>query len=122
MKMKYVFISYKNPESITEGYDSGMVSLNSFRKIKKDDWVITVGSDKKSSTSVALFKATGKVVPNYITNRVFTPKPDNRTYTTLDGYGMLPIKMITIDTPLKMVEGGKVLNSDKSFIKEELGL
>ena len=53
-------------------------------------------------------------------NRVFTPKPDNRS-TTLDGYGMLPEKFIKMDTPLKMVEGGKVLNSDKPRIKEALG-
>ena len=115
-----VWISYRYPESVIEGFDSGMVSLNSLRKIKKGDWVITISSDGRR-TLVALFKATGKVIPNYITNRVFTPKPDNR-YTTLDGYGMLPIKTITIDTPLKMVRGGKVLNSDKSFILEELGL
>ena len=118
--MKTVFISYRYPERVLEGYHSGMVSTNSKRIINRGDKVVTIASDKKNFTYVALFTATGKVTPNYMVNRVFTPKPDNRR-TTLDGYGMLPEKFIKMDTPLKMVEGGKVLNSDKPRIKEALG-
>ena len=112
--MKVVsYYSYKYPESVNESFDSGILSLNNeFAEWAK--YGIVIGSDKDSKrnfkgtyTNVALFKFTGKRVPNYIVNRVFSIKPDLER-TDLDGYGIIPIRKLILPFPMPMVQVGYV--------------
>jgi|TARA_B100001758_G_scaffold237699_1_gene240038 hypothetical protein len=126
--MKFVsYYSYKYPESVDEAFDSGILSLNNeFAKWAK--YGIVIGSDKDSKrkfegtyTNVALFKFTGKRVPNYIVNRVFSIKPDFER-TDLDGYGIIPIRKLTLPFPMPMVQGGYVNQEYWPMLMEKVGL
>ena len=125
--MDTIFTSYRNFLSVIEGFDSGMVFLNSERKIKKGDRIVTVASED-GVTNIAAFIASGKYAPNYMARRVFSSKSNPYAKkpvprSTLPAYMGLPLKKVyNLPLDLKMVEGGKVLNADKPKILKALGM
>ena len=121
MKTPVRFYSCKNPDSVILTYDSGIFSVDS-EIVTMSKYGIYIGSDKNSEinfegtyTNVALFEFTGKRVPNYIVRKVFSGAP-------LDGYGVIPRRVIKLPFPMPMVQGGFVNKEYRSMLMEKVGL